>query len=172
MDFLCYSGLSFLCYLVIFSCFRSQTPTSCSTPSTRQSPDEGWAGPRTPRLTPHSPSVLAPQPPHLLPPFSNKVCSTHSLTHSHTPILHHKLVQKRVPAILQVRSRGSSRLAAAPTSPSLRTQSLVSGWVVSQGDTGTAIGSHGLQATRRPKGLDANPIWETAAGSPPPSFSL
>lgn len=51
-NFLCYSGLNFLCYLVIFSCFRSQTPTSCPSPSTRQSPDESWASPRTPRFTP------------------------------------------------------------------------------------------------------------------------
>lgn len=71
LDFLCYSRLTFLCYLVMFSCFLSQTPTSCPTPSPRHSPGGSWA----------SPSGLAPQA-SSSPSSIFQASLLHSLTHS------------------------------------------------------------------------------------------
>lgn len=75
-----------------FSCFLSQSPTSCPAPSTApDSLDESWVSPRTWRFTPHSPSAIVQA--SSSPSSSFQESLLNSLTHSlsHTPILHHSL---------------------------------------------------------------------------------
>lgn len=94
-----------------FSCFLSQSPTSCPAPSTApDSLDESWVSPRTWRFTPHSPSAIVQASSSPSSSFQESLLNslTHSLTLSH-PNPPPQLVQKRVSAVLQVWSRGSSR---------------------------------------------------------------
>lgn len=111
----------------------ARTPHPSLPPAPARESDESWGQPvDTPRFTHHSPSVTAPS--ASSPSSSFQESLLHSLTRTHTPqILHHKLVQKRVFAILKVWSRETSLLAAARISPSLLTPSLASGRAESPG---------------------------------------
>lgn len=178
------SLLSFLCYsghlvMLLFSApavsrwAGQQGPHIPPCPQHQpENPDGSWGQPvDTTRFTHHSPSVIAPS--ASSPSSSFQESLLHSLTHTHTPqILHHKLVQKRVLAILKVWSRETSLLAAALISPSLLTPSWCLGGPSPPGEEDMPAGSHGLQATRLPGRPGCKSTWETTAGLPQPFFSL
>lgn len=135
LDFLCCSRLTFLCYLVMFSCFLSQTPTSYPSPNPRHSRDGSWASPRTPRSTPHSPSGLAPQA-----SSSPSSIFQESLLHSPTHSLSHPNPPPQACSKTRVcNSTGPVGEAAPSPPPPLHTPSgLVSGRVLSPRGMGTA----------------------------------
>lgn len=148
-----------------FSCFLSQSPTSCPASSTRQSPDESWVSPLTRRFTPHSPSVIAPQA-SSSPSSSFQESLLHSLTHS----LSHPNPPPQAcskPSVCNSTGlvEGKQPLAAALTSPSLRTpSSLVSGRVVSRGEGDCQL------APTACKPLSASKAWmQIRSGRQPPA---